>query len=81
MTRKILRSLYFLNRKIQGVPFLFDALQIGITQRLKMINVMCKREKIALGRTILPMKCHLSIFIIKVAMVILVIGDSISKQT
>ena len=66
---------------IQGVPFLFDAFQTGITLKLKTINVMCKREKIALGRTILPMKCHLSILIIKVAKAILVIGDSISKQT
>ena len=66
---------------VPGVPFLFVPLPIGITQRLKTINVMCKREKIALGRSIFPMKCHLSKFILKVALVILVIGDSISKQT
>ena len=46
-----------------------------------MINAICKREKTALGRTILLMKFHLSIFIIKVTTAILVKGDSISKQT
>ena len=66
---------------IQSVLFLFFPLRGGITQRLKMMNAICKRYKIALGRTILPMKCELSILIIKDAMVIIVIGDSISKQT
>ena len=66
---------------IQGVPFLFVQLQTKITQRLKMINAICKREKTASGRTIFLMKLHLSILIIKVTSTILVKDDSISKQT
>lgn len=65
---------------IQVVPFLFVPLQTGITQRLKMINVICKRKKTALGRTILLTRFHLSLLIIKIITAILVKGDSFSKQ-
>ena len=65
---------------LQGVPFLFVQLQTGITQRLKMINAICKWCKTALGRTILLMKFHLCILILKVTTTILVKSDSISKQ-
>ena len=66
---------------VQGVPFLFVPLQTRMTQRLKIINAICKRDRTALGKTILLMKFHLSILIIKVTTAILVKGDSISKQT
>ena len=46
-----------------------------------MINAICKLEKRALGKTILLIKFHLFILIIKVTTAILVKGDSISKQT
>jgi len=66
---------------IQGVPFLFVLFQTEITQRVKMINAICKQENTALGRKILLMKYHLFILIIKVTIATLVKGDNIPKQT
>ena len=65
--------------RIQGVIFLFVPLYNGKNQRLKLINAICKRQRATFWGTILPMKCHLLVFVVKVAKVILVKGDSISN--